>query len=92
MIRRRGRIAKVIAVASFALVLVGLLLGAISHVRDGNGGDTYRNVYGLEISYVSFLISLAVFVLVLVAALLFRWRDLRLTRRIGTKRLKIDDV
>lgn len=92
MIRRRGRMIRVITITSFALVLVGFLLGAISHVRAGRGGDTYRNVYGLEISYVSFLISLAVFLLVLAVALIFRWKDSRQLRRIGTKRLKIDDV
>jgi hypothetical protein len=92
MTRHRGRIARVITIASFALVFVGFLMGAISRIRVGGGGDTYRNVYGLEISYVSFLISLAVFLLILAVALIFRWKDSRQLRRIGTKRLKLDDV
>ena len=80
--KRRHSVLLTVAVAVAAgLGMSGLLLRAIFEVSHGRGAETYRNVYGLQIHWVSAittLIAVALALLVaLVARVVLRWRDRR---------------
>jgi hypothetical protein len=80
--KRRHSVLLTVAVAVAAgLGMSGLLLRAIFEVSHGRGAETYRNVYGLQIHWVSAittLIAVAVALLVaLLARVVLRWRDRR---------------
>jgi hypothetical protein len=61
------------AVAS--LPLGAFVLRAILHVRRGEGADTYVNVYGMPIHWITPIVFLGVFILALLVALVWRWWD-----------------
>jgi hypothetical protein len=75
------RVAKVASVVGFALCLIQMVLIALDMVRQHRGYETYQNVYGLQISWVSFLIAMGFIVSVLlvarIASVLITWRERR---------------
>jgi hypothetical protein len=78
--KRRHSVWVTVSVAVAAgLGMSGLLLRAIFEVSHDRGAETYRNVYGLQIHWVSAittLIAVALALLVaLVARVFLRWRD-----------------
>jgi fucose permease len=65
--------------AIFTVVLVAtLLLRGVMEVRAGHASDSYRNAWGLEITWGSLLIVIAITVtvvlLAVIARLIYQWR------------------
>jgi hypothetical protein len=80
--KRRHSVLLTVAVAVAAgFGISGLLLRAIFEVSHHRGAETYRNVYGLQIHWVTAITTLIAVALVLLVALVarvvLRWRDRR---------------
>jgi len=81
-VKRRHSVLVVVSVAVAAgLGISGQFLRAIFEVSHDRGAETYRNVYGLEIHWISVITTLIAVALASLVALaiwvVFRWRDRR---------------
>lgn len=73
--------ARVISIVGGTICFLQLALLAVREIAQHRGYETYRNIYGLQIIWVSFLITMAsvglVMAVALVASAWVRWRDRR---------------
>jgi hypothetical protein len=68
----------ILGVIVSAVLLATLLLRGLMEVRAGHASDSYRNAWGLEITWASLLIAMAitaaVVLLALIARAVYYWR------------------
>jgi len=85
--KRRVSVFTTVAIAvAGALAMTGLILRALYEVLHNRGSETYRNVYGLQIHWITALTSIgavaAALLVAVVARMLVIWRDTRDTNAV----------
>jgi hypothetical protein len=85
--KRRVSVLSTIAIAAACtLAITGGILRALYEVIHNRGAETYRNVYGIQIHWITVLTSLgagaAALLVAVVARMLVIWRDTRDTNAV----------